>query len=140
MGCRWTRSRPRRKQTSRSPSDNKRPREERHEVVGSDECLFRQGDPMPLIRSKDVELFYDLTGPEGAPAVAFSNSIGTTLEMWDRQVPALSDRYRCLRYDTRGHGRSLVVDRPVKIEDLADDLAGLLDALGIDKAHIVGLS
>lgn len=95
---------------------------------------------MPLIRSKDVELFYDLTGPEGAPVVAFSNSIGTTLEMWDRQVPALSDRYRCLRYDTRGHGRSPVVDRPGTIEDLADDLAGVLDALGIDKAHIVGLS
>ena len=57
---------------------------------------------MPLIRSNDVELFYDLTGPEGAPVVAFSNSIGTTLEMWDRQVSALSDRYRCLRYDTRG--------------------------------------
>ena len=63
---------------------------------------------MPLIRSKDVELFYDLTGPEDAPVVAFSNSIGTTLEMWDQQVPALSDRYRCLRYDTRGHGRSPV--------------------------------
>src|SRR3954471_8232960 len=95
---------------------------------------------MPLIRSKDVELFYDLTGPEGAPVVAFSNSIGTTLEMWDRQVPALSDRYRCVRYDTRGHGRSPVVDRPTTIEDLADDLAGLLDALGIEQAHIVGLS
>src|SRR3954463_10400419 len=67
---------------------------------------------MPLIRSKDVELFYDLTGPEGAPVVAFSNSIGTTLEMWDRQVPALSDRYRCVRYDTRGHGRSPVFAMP----------------------------
>src|SRR4051794_39267838 len=95
---------------------------------------------MPLIRSKDVELFYDLTGPEGAPVVAFSNSIGTTLEMWDRQVPALSDRYRCVRYDTRGHGRSPVVGRPITIEDLANDLAGLLDALGIEQAHIVGLS
>ena len=95
---------------------------------------------MPLICSKDVELFYDLTGPEGAPVVAFSNSIGTTLEMWDRQVPALSDRYRCVRYDTRGHGRSPVVDRPITIEDLANDLAGLLDALGIEQAHIVGLS
>jgi 3-oxoadipate enol-lactonase/4-carboxymuconolactone decarboxylase len=95
---------------------------------------------MPLIRSNDVELFYDLTGPESAPVVAFSNSIGTTLEMWDRQVPALSDRYRCLRYDTRGHGRSPVVDRPVTIDDLADDLAGLLDALGVERAHIVGLS
>jgi 3-oxoadipate enol-lactonase len=95
---------------------------------------------MPLIRTNEVELFYDLTGPENAPVVAFSNSIGTTLEMWDRQVPALSDRYRCLRYDTRGHGRSQVLDRPVTIGDLADDLAGLLDALGVEKAHIVGLS
>jgi len=95
---------------------------------------------MPLIRSRDIELFYELTGPEGAPVVVFSNSIGTTLEMWDAQVAALSGRYRCLRYDTRGHGRSQVVDAPVTIEDLADDLAGLLDALGIGRAHVVGLS
>src|SRR5215207_10050773 len=99
-----------------------------------------EGDAMPLIRSHDIELFYDLTGPEGAPVAAFSNSIGTTLEMWDAQARALSNRYRCLRYDTRGHGRSPVVDRPVTIEDLADDLAGLLDALGVERAHIVGLS
>jgi 3-oxoadipate enol-lactonase len=95
---------------------------------------------MPLIRCRDVDLFYDLTGPDQAPVVAFSNSIGTTLEMWDFQIPALFNRYRCLRYDTRGHGRSPVVNRPVKVEELADDLAGLLDALGIGMAHIVGLS
>jgi 3-oxoadipate enol-lactonase len=95
---------------------------------------------MLLIRSRNVELFYDLTGPEGAPVVAFSNSIGTTLEMWDRQVSALSNRYRCLRYDTRGHGRSPVAEQPVTIEQLADDLAGLLDALDIEQAHIIGLS
>ena len=52
----------------------------------------------------------------------------------------LSDRYRCLRYDARGHGRSQVVDAPITIDDLADDLAGLLDALGVAQAHIVGLS
>ena len=95
---------------------------------------------MPLIRNRGVDLFYDLSGPEDGPAVAFSNSIGTTLEMWDRQIPALTSRYRCLRYDTRGHGRSPTVDEPVAIEDLADDLAGLLDALGLEEAHIVGLS
>jgi len=95
---------------------------------------------MPLIRANGVELFYDLTGPEGAPVVAFSNSIGGTVEMWDAQVRALAGRYRCLRYDTRGHGRSEVADRHVGIEDLADDLAGLLDALGIGKAHVAGLS
>ncbi|HSK39647.1 MAG TPA: alpha/beta fold hydrolase, partial [Arenibaculum sp.] len=95
---------------------------------------------MPLIRANGVELFFDLAGPEGAPVVAFSNSIGTTLEMWDAQVDVLSRHYRCLRYDTRGHGRSEVVDRPIGIGDLAGDLAGLLDALDIPKAHIVGLS
>jgi 3-oxoadipate enol-lactonase / 4-carboxymuconolactone decarboxylase len=95
---------------------------------------------MPLISANGVDLFYDLTGPERAPVVAFSNSIGTTLEMWDAQARALSNRYRCLRYDTRGHGRSQVRDQPVTIEGLADDLAGLLDALGVERAHIAGLS
>ena len=95
---------------------------------------------MPLIAANGTQLFYDLAGPGGAPVVAFSNSIGTTIEMWDSQAQALSGRYRVLRYDTRGHARSPVVDQPVRIEDLADDLAGLLDALGIARAHVVGLS
>lgn len=95
---------------------------------------------MPLIRAGEAELFHELSGPEGAPVVVFSNSIGTTLQMWDAQAAALSARWRCLRYDTRGHGRSPVVDRPIGIDDLAGDLAGLLDALGIDQAHVVGLS
>ena len=95
---------------------------------------------MPLISAHGTELFYDLNGPEGAPVVAFSNSIGTTLELWDAQVSALSDRYRVLRYDARGHGRSPVVGGRTTMEDLADDLAGLLDALGVERAHVVGLS
>lgn len=95
---------------------------------------------MPLIKANDVDLFYDLTGPKDAPVVVFSSSIGATVEMWDHQVRALADRYLCLRYDTRGHGRSQVVDAPATIADLADDLAGLLDALGIATAHLVGLS
>jgi len=95
---------------------------------------------MPLAAANNTQLFYDLAGPEGAPIVAFSNSIGTTIEMWDAQASALAGRYRVLRYDTRGHAHSPVVDRPVEIDTLADDLAGLLDALGIARAHIVGLS
>lgn len=95
---------------------------------------------MPVVKANRIDLFYDLAGPEDAPVVVFSNSLGTTLEMWDAQACALADRYRVLRYDTRGHGRSQVVDAPATIENLADDLAGLLDALGIDAAHVVGLS
>lgn len=95
---------------------------------------------MPLIRTNGVELFFQLTGPQEAPVVLFSNSLGATIQMWEAQAAALSDRYRCLRYDTRGHGRSEVVDRPIGIDDLADDVAGLLDALEIPRAHVVGLS
>jgi len=60
--------------------------------------------------------------------------------MWDAQARALAGRYRVLRYDTRGHGRSPVLDGPVSVADLADDLAGLLDVLGVVRAHVVGLS
>lgn len=95
---------------------------------------------MPLVQANGTVLNYEIAGPADAPVVVFSNSIGTTLDMWDGQVPALAEHYRCLRYDTRGHGRSPVVDRPVGIDDLADDLAGLLDALALPKAHVVGLS
>jgi 3-oxoadipate enol-lactonase / 4-carboxymuconolactone decarboxylase len=95
---------------------------------------------VPLIPANGIELFYELSGPTGAPVVVFSNSLGTTMAMWDAIVPALRGRYRILRYDTRGHGRSPVLDRPIVIDDLAADLIGLLDGLGIERAHVVGLS
>ncbi|HEX2553116.1 MAG TPA: 3-oxoadipate enol-lactonase [Microvirga sp.] len=95
---------------------------------------------MPQIDVNGVALHYELSGPAGAPVVAFSNSLGTSLEMWDALVPALRGRYRVLRYDTRGHGRSATRDERAEIWDLATDLVGLLDALGIGRAHVVGLS
>ncbi|MFF9551934.1 3-oxoadipate enol-lactonase [Methylobacterium fujisawaense] len=95
---------------------------------------------MPQITVGGIGFRYLLEGPEGAPAVAFSNSLGATLEMWDALVPALTGRYRTLRYDTRGHGGSETRDQPITVTDLAGDLAGLLDALGIGRAHLVGLS
>lgn len=95
---------------------------------------------MPSVTVNGIALNYRLDGLEAAPVVAFSNSLGTTLAMWDAQVAALSRTLRCLRYDTRGHGRSAVSAAGFAVDDLADDLAGLLDALGIGRAHIVGLS
>ncbi|MCR4283526.1 MAG: alpha/beta fold hydrolase, partial [Bauldia sp.] len=88
---------------------------------------------MATTKANGVDLTYDLTGPEGAPVVVFSNSLGSTTEMWDEVVPALAGRYRCLRYDTRGHGRSGSADKPVTIDDLAADLIALLDGLKIDR-------
>lgn len=95
---------------------------------------------MPLIDLASATLHYELSGPADAPVVAFSNSLGTTIEMWDAQVAALAGRYRCLRYDTRGHGRSKVGPAGATIDDLAGDLAALLDTLSISEAHVVGLS
>ncbi len=95
---------------------------------------------MPQIDANGTKLFYDLTGPAEGPVIVFSNSLGTTLEMWEQVIRPLAGTFRCLRYDTCGHGRSPVRAGPVSIRMLADDLAGLLDALGIAKAHVVGLS
>jgi 3-oxoadipate enol-lactonase len=77
---------------------------------------------------------------DDAPVVVLCNSLGSTYEMWDRQVPELSLSFRVVRYDFRGHGRSPVPDGPYVIDDLVDDVVALLDELGVERAHFVGLS
>lgn len=95
---------------------------------------------MPKRAVNRVELNYLIEGPEGAPVIAFSNSLGTTMAMWEEAARALAGEFRCLRYDTRGHGGSEVPGAGFEVEDLALDVAALLDGLGIAQAHIVGLS
>ena len=87
-----------------------------------------------------VEIDAIVTGREDGPVVVLSNSLGSTYKMWNAQVAALEERYRVVRYDTRGHGYSPVPGGPYSIDDLADDLVALLDRLGIGQAHLVGLS
>lgn len=95
---------------------------------------------MPKARVNGVDLYYEFDGPEDAEVIVFSNSLGAALTMWDGVVARLANRYRCLRYDTRGHGRSGSADVAVTIDDLAADLKGLLDFVDIARAHFVGLS
>lgn len=95
---------------------------------------------MPLIDCAGTTLFYDLTGRTDGPVIVLSNSLGTTAEMWDGVATILAPRFRILRYDTRGHGRSPTVPGTLSVTQLADDLAHLMDALGIERAHIAGLS
>jgi 3-oxoadipate enol-lactonase len=95
---------------------------------------------MPKMEANGIQLYYELTGPAEAPVVMLSNSLGTRLEMWDPQMQALTERYRVLRYDSRGHGRSDAPGGPYTIDMLANDALGLLDALGIERAHFCGLS
>jgi 3-oxoadipate enol-lactonase len=87
-----------------------------------------------------VEVPYRLEGPEDAPVLAFSNSLGTTSEMWDRHAAALADRFRILRYEARGHGGSPAPPGPYSIAELGADVTGLLDRLEIERASFCGLS
>lgn len=87
-----------------------------------------------------VDVHAVVTGRDDAPVVVLSNSLGSTHRMWDAQLPELERHFRVVRYDTRGHGGSPVPDGPYAIDDLADDLIAMLDRLGVEKAHLVGLS
>lgn len=81
-----------------------------------------------------------LDGPEGAPVLMLSNSLGASMGMWEDQVPAFSQAFRVLRYDTRGHGGSSVTPGDYGLDRLGRDALELLDALGIAKVHFCGLS
>jgi 3-oxoadipate enol-lactonase len=80
------------------------------------------------------------SGPDDAPVVLLSNSLGSTIHMWDPVLPRLTEHFRVVRYDTRGHGRSPVPPGPYELDDLVDDAIGVLDFLDVARAHIVGLS
>lgn len=87
-----------------------------------------------------VRLAYRIDGAEHLPALILSNSIGTDYGMWDGQVPELAQRYRVLRFDTRGHGASGVPHGPYSLDRLGHDVLELMDALQLSKAHFLGLS
>jgi 3-oxoadipate enol-lactonase len=79
-------------------------------------------------------------GSPGAPVLVLANSLGTTVDIWEPQLPALARHYRVVRFDTRGHGRSAVPPGPYTIGDLGNDVLALLDGLGVARAHFCGLS
>jgi 3-oxoadipate enol-lactonase len=95
---------------------------------------------MPLLPLTDGHMHYELSGREGAPVLLFSNSLGTDLAMWEPQVLALSKDFRILRYDTRGHGTSLVTEGPYTIDQLVGDVFALIDHLQMDQVYFCGLS
>ena len=95
---------------------------------------------MPFIDIENARFHYRFDGPSDSPVVVLSNSLGTTLEMWDPQVPALADCFRILRYDQRGHGRTSVTPGPYSITQLGRDVLALLDGLEIEEAQFCGLS
>ncbi|RJF96571.1 3-oxoadipate enol-lactonase [Noviherbaspirillum cavernae] len=95
---------------------------------------------MTQISVNDIHLHYQLDGPESAPVLVFVNSIATDLSIWDQVTSVLQSSFRILRYDARGQGQSSAPDGPYSIELLASDLIGLLDALGLVRVNLCGLS
>ena len=86
-------------------------------------------------------LHHRIEGVESATrTVVFVNSLGTNLELWDDQAAALAPRFRVVRYDQRGHGRSPAPDGPYTVAELGGDLLELLDQLGLETVSLCGLS
>lgn len=95
---------------------------------------------MQTVLVNDARIAYRIEGAAGAPVVMLSNSLMSNHTMWEPQMASLLERYQVLRYDMRGHGESETTPGPYTIELLADDAAALIDALGLDAVHFVGLS
>ena len=95
---------------------------------------------MAYIERDGVKIYYEVAG--SGPAVVLSHGYSATSQMWRGQVPVLSEQYRVITWDMRGHGQSDSPDDPKAYSEAAtvDDIAGILNHLGIDKAVIGGLS
>jgi 3-oxoadipate enol-lactonase len=92
------------------------------------------------IKSNGVTFNCVVEGREGAPWITFSHALANNLTLWDDSVALLQDRFRILRYDHRGHGKSQPMAGPYTFPMLIDDVLGIWDALDIKQSHWVGLS
>jgi len=96
---------------------------------------------MQFAKINGVTLHYQvISAPEDKPTIVFSNSLGTDFRIWRDCIVRLVGQCSLVMYDKRGHGLSDTGNSPYKIDDHVNDLAGLLDHLGINNAVICGLS
>lgn len=93
-----------------------------------------------IVTVNGAALHCQIEGPEGAPAVVFSNSLGTDFRIWDEVVADIAKDHRVLRYDKRGHGLSDDPDTGWDMSDLVGDAAALMDHFALKDAAFVGLS
>jgi 3-oxoadipate enol-lactonase len=90
--------------------------------------------------SGGARIDYSIAGAATAPTLLFINSIATTRDLWARQVPRLSKSFRVITYDARGHGFSQVTAGDYTVEQLGRDALAILDAAGVESAHVCGIS
>jgi 3-oxoadipate enol-lactonase len=95
---------------------------------------------MSFVRVNGAVVHYRDEGPRDARAIVLTNALGADLRIWDEFAPPLAERWRVVRYDKRGHGLSELPPGAPLMPDYADDLAALIDRLGVARATIVGLS
>lgn len=95
---------------------------------------------MPEVEHQGCRLWYAAEGPTNGPPILFANSLGSTTDLWSRQVPPLADRFLVIRYDLRGHGRSGAPPGPYSLELLGGDALAVLEAAGARRAWICGIS
>ena len=96
---------------------------------------------MPTIDASDgCKLHVEISGKDKGPVLMLSNSLGTNLHMWDGQMPAFEKKFRVVRYDSRGHGKSGAPDGPSSIDRLGRDALEIMDKLKLDTVNWCGLS
>ena len=93
-----------------------------------------------FIDVQGLNVHVQVEGPPGAEPVLLLHSLGTSLHVWDEQARALARQYRVIRPDMRGHGLTATTPGPYAIDALARDALGVLDALGVARAHVAGIS
>lgn len=95
---------------------------------------------LQTVRVRDLDVRFRMDGPEASPVVMLAHGILTSHVMWDGVAELLSQRWRVLRYDLRGHGSTTVGQLPYAMPELALDAIALLDELNIERVHFVGSS
>jgi len=93
---------------------------------------------MPSLRVASINMYYEIYG-EGEPLLLIMG-LGADLTAWSFQTPEFSKKYRVIVFDNRGAGRTDAPDAPYSIRMMADDTVGLMNALGIQQAHVLGVS
>jgi 3-oxoadipate enol-lactonase len=94
---------------------------------------------MPTIRANGLDLAYQVDGDQPETLVLV-NGLADAKESWEEQIPAFAQHYRVVSYDNRGVGESPTPPGPYSTAQMADDLAGLVDGLGLERFHLLGLS
>lgn len=96
---------------------------------------------MPRAAVNGIQIYYELHGSADAPVLVLNNGILMSAAVsWARQTPDFARHYRVLQYDCRGQGQSDHPEAPYSMEQHADDLAALLDVVGVARAHVAGIS